>query len=173
MTSRPLARRLLVVRHAEAAATGASDHERPLTASGRDAARGLGEWLRAQEHRPDEVLVSDAARTRGTWEEIAAAAGYDDVRVGFCPSLYADGPESALDLVRTTPDSVGTLLVVGHNPTVASLAHLLHDGQGSERAAIVMAQGYPPAATAVLATPNGWSGLDWGSARLVEFHVPR
>lgn len=170
---RPTARRLLVARHAEAAPTAASDHERELTANGRLAARGLGEWLKAEGLRPDRVLASDATRIRRTWEEVALAAGWEEVAIDFLPGLYAAGPESALDLVRATSDDVSTLLLIGHNPTVASLAHLLQDGRGSEGAAVRMAQGYPPAATTLLAAPGGWADLEWGGARLVEFHLPR
>ncbi|GAB3085019.1 histidine phosphatase family protein [Nocardioides zeae] len=166
-------RRLVVLRHGTAVGAAASDHERDLTEQGRAEAAGVGRWLRAEGHLPDAALVSDARRTRRTWEEVAAAGDLLDVPVEHAPALYSAGPESALDLVRATDTGVGTLLVVGHNPTVASLAHLLHDGRGSERAALRMAQGYPPAAVTVLAVPVAWRDLAWGLARLVDFRPPR
>lgn len=165
-------RRLVVARHAEAAPAAPSDHERDLTPAGRRAAAALGRWLVDEGHVPDLVLLSDARRTRRTWEEAAAAAGALDVPVELTPALYSAGPESALDLVRATPPTVGTLLLLGHNPTAASLAHLLQDGHGNERAAVRMAGGYPPASTTVLVVPSAWSDVDWGGARLLDFHVP-
>lgn len=169
----PAVRRLVVLRHGSATGAAASDHERDLTDQGRAEAAGVGRWLRTEGHLPDRALVSDARRTRRTWEELAAAADLLDVPVEHAPALYSAGPESALDLVRATDARVGTLLLVGHNPTVASLAHLLHDGRGSERAALRMAQGYPPAAVTVLAVPVAWRELGWGLARLVDFRPPR
>lgn len=174
LADRPSVRRLVVLRHGTATGAAAADHERDLTDQGRHEAAGVGRWLRAEGHLPDRALVSDARRTRRTWEEVAAAADLLDVPVEHAPALYSAGPESALDLVRGTDDTaVATLVVVGHNPTVASLAHLLHDGRGSERAAVRMAQGYPPAAVTVLAVPVPWHELDWGVARLVDFRSPR
>ncbi|MDF9715274.1 histidine phosphatase family protein [Nocardioides sp. ChNu-153] len=164
-------RRLVILRHAEAAPAAASDHDRDLTPDGRAAAAAAGRWLLAEQHAPSAALVSDALRTRRTWEELATAAGWLDVPVEHAAPLYSAGPETALDLVRGTDGDVATLVLVGHNPTVASLAHLLHDGQGNERAAVRMAQGYPPAAVTVLACPVPWSELAWGGCRLVDFHV--
>lgn len=169
----PSVRRLVIVRHGTATGAEASDHERDLTEQGRREAADVGAWLRLEGHVPDRALVSDARRTRRTWEEIAAAGDLLDVTVEHAPALYTAGPESALDLVRATDESVTALLVLGHNPTVDSLAHLLHDGRGSERAALRMAQGYPPAAVTVLAVPVAWAALDWGAARLVDFRSPR
>ncbi|MDT9592416.1 histidine phosphatase family protein [Nocardioides zeae] len=166
-------RRLVVARHAEAASAAATDHDRDLTDDGRAAAASLGEWLRHEGHVPDRALLSDARRTQRTWEEAAAAGDLLDVPVDLSPALYGAGPESALDLVRATDPDVRTLVVVGHNPTIASLAHLLHDGRGSERAAVRMAQGHPTAAVTVLVTPVAWADLDWGAARLLDFHVAR
>lgn len=164
------------MRHAKAVPTAPSDHERDLAPDGRVAAAAAGRWLLEQGVVPDLALVSDAARTRRTWADLAAAAGWDGddgPRVEHVEALYAAGPETALDLVREVPDDVRTLVVLGHNPTMASLAHLLHDGLGNEGAAVRMAQGHPTGALTVLAVPTAWAEIDWSSARLVDFHVPR
>ena len=63
---------LILVRHAEAE-PGKPDELRPLTASGHEAARLLGELL--AERGPDAVVSSPLVRARLTAEAIAAAAG--------------------------------------------------------------------------------------------------
>ena len=84
------------------------------------------------------------------------------------------GPEAALDLVRETSEEVSTLLVVGHNPTMAYLAHLLDDGEGDDAATSEMvSRGYPTAAAAVFAVDGSWADLGPGRARLEAFHVAR
>jgi phosphohistidine phosphatase len=95
------------------------------------------------------------------------------VDAAYSESLYTAGPETALDLVRETPDDVEALVVVGHNPTMAYLAQLLDDGEGDERAGHDMATGFPTSALAVFAVTGSWAGLDLASARLVAFHVGR
>jgi phosphohistidine phosphatase len=65
---------------------------------------------------------------------------------------------------------VTTLVVVGHNPTMAYLAQLLDDGTGDEQAGRRMATGFPTCALAVFAVRGRWADLDLASARLVAFH---
>jgi phosphohistidine phosphatase len=91
--------------------------------------------------------------------------------VTYSDSLYAAGPETALDLVRETHDDVTALVVVGHNPTMAYLAQLLDDGTGDEEAAREMATGFPTGAVAHFEVTVAWAELDLASARLVGFHA--
>jgi phosphohistidine phosphatase len=91
----------------------------------------------------------------------------------YSRSLYLAGPETALDLVRETPSGVTSLIVVGHNPTVAYLAQLLDDGNGDPDAGNQMAVGFPTAALARFEVTGPWRDLELASARLVGFHVGR
>jgi phosphohistidine phosphatase len=166
------ARTLVIVRHATAEPYAASEQERELTSQGAADARAAGEWLASSGVRPDHALVSAATRALATWTALAGAAGWD-LEPELDASLYAAGPESALDLVRMTDAGVGTLVLVGHNPTMASLAHLLDDGEGDPEAAAGMATGFPPCAIAILRIATSWADLDDASARVVGFHVGR
>ena len=65
-------RTLILMRHARQDVGGIRDHERPLTADGRDDARAVGERLRDEGPRPGLALVSTARRCRETWETIAS-----------------------------------------------------------------------------------------------------
>ncbi len=163
---------LVLLRHGKANASGPSDHARDLAVSGRRDAAAAGEWLARRGLIPDRALVSDALRTQETWSA-CAAAGRFVCPVDHSAALYAAEVEGALGLIRSTPADVGTLVVVGHNPTIALLAQLLDDGEGDPEAADGMAIGFPTAALAVLTVTGAWTGLDLGSARLRGFHVAR
>lgn len=165
-------RTLVVVRHAKAEADGPTDFERRLSESGHADAAVVGAWLAERGVVPDHALVSAAVRTIQTWDDIADAAGWD-LEPDLDESLYAAGPESALDLVRSVPDDVRTLVVIGHNPTIASLAQLLDDGEGDVDAGNQLALGYPTAATTVLSYDGDWEDLADASASVVAFFVGR
>ncbi|MEV7429206.1 MULTISPECIES: histidine phosphatase family protein [unclassified Nocardioides] len=165
-------RTLVVVRHAKAEADGPTDFERRLAESGHADAAVVGAWLAERGIVPDHALVSAAVRTIQTWDDIADAAGWD-LEPDLDESLYAAGPESALDLVRSVPDDVRTLVVIGHNPTIASLAQLLDDGEGDVDAGNQLALGYPTAATTVLSYDGDWEDLADASASVVAFFVGR
>jgi phosphohistidine phosphatase len=102
-----------------------------------------------------------------------AEGGSFEAKAASSEGLYAASPETALDLVRETPDDVSALVVVGHNPTIAYLAQLLDDGSGDEDAGREMAIGFPTGALAVFQVDVPWADLELASARLVAFHVGR
>jgi len=163
---------IVLMRHAKAEKAGVTDFERGLAERGRVDARAAGVWLEAEGISPDHAFVSASARTRETWAAVAEGASWrlaatDD------RGLYGAEPNTALDLMRTTPDAARTLMVIGHNPTVAYLAQLLDDGEGDGDAGNRMAMGYPTSAMAVLEYVGAWVNLDARGARLVGFHVGR
>lgn len=164
-------RRLVVMRHAKAEPTAPSDHQRALAARGRSDAEEVGLWLAAQGVSPDLALVSDALRTQQTWEQVAAGASYD-LAATFSAALYAAGPDTAFDLVRDVDTAVATLLLIGHNPTVAYIAELLDDGEGDADASTdLVTRGFPTSAVAVFTVAGGWTDIGPGAGRLEAFHV--
>ena len=161
-----------MMRHAKAESWGESDHERQLADRGRDDAAAAGRWLVEQGFTPDRALVSSAARTRETWDAVASGAGWDLAPV-LDDGLYSAGPDTALDLMRETPDEARSLIMIGHNPTVAYLAQMLDDGAGDPASTADMAGGYPTCAITVLTFAGPWADLDMASASVAAFHVGR
>lgn len=157
MTSGEAAQRrvLVVMRHAQAAAAASTDSERPLTDTGVARAGEAGAWLAGLGVVPDVALVSAAVRTQQTWQHVAGAAGWD-VEPTVDRGLYAADTDSALDLVRVVPDDTGTVLLLGHNPTVGVLGQLLDDGSGDGDAETLLASGMPPGTAAVFDVPVPW-----------------
>ena len=169
----PSDRTLVVVRHATAEATAASDHERRLTGRGRADAAAVGRWLAEIGVAPDRALVSDAARTQETWAELSAAAGWD-VRTDVSAALYDASPEAALDLIREIPPDARSVVVVGHNPTMAYLTEVLDDSEGDDDAiTALVTSGFPTAAVAVLDVAGDWADLEEAGATVRAFHVGR
>lgn len=166
-------RTLVIMRHAKAEASAPSDFERELTDRGHADAAETGVWLAAQGIEPDYVLVSAAARTTQTWEDVATGAAWDPTLAEYDDGLYAASTDAALDLIRESDDGISTLVVIGHNPTVANLVQLLDDGSGDEEAGNELATGYPTAAVVVLAYDGDWAELDEAEAAVTAFHVGR
>lgn len=160
------------MRHAKAESWGESDHDRRLSEQGLADAAEAGRWLVEQSFTPDHALVSSAHRTHDTWDALSGAAGWTLTPV-FDDGLYNAGPDTALDLMRETPAEAGSLIVLGHNPTVAFLAQMLDDGEGDPAAGAKMAGGYPTSALTLLIFRGDWADLDMESASVVAFHAGR
>jgi phosphohistidine phosphatase len=163
---------LVVMRHAKAEQSGPSDFERQLSDRGIVDATEAGQWLANRGVEPDQALVSAAVRTLQTWESVNDGGGWD-LEGTPDDALYEAGTETALDLIRETDDAIRTLVVVGHNPTMASLATLLDDGAGDDEAGNAVAVGFPTSALAVFSYDGDWADLDEASASVVAYHVGR
>lgn len=159
------------MRHAKAEAVAATDHDRGLVTRGRRDAAEAGRWARAEGVLPEHVFVSAAARTHETWTAFSEAAGLD-LEPQLDAGLYTAGPDSALELFRTAPASARTVMVVGHNPTMADLVHLLDDGSADPTAFTLISAGFPTSAVAVLEVPGEWTDLAVGAARIALVHLP-
>lgn len=165
-------RRLVVIRHAKAEAVAASDHARRLTDRGRRDAAEAGRWARSAGFVPEHALVSTAARAHETWTAFATAAASDLVPE-LDSGLYSAGPDAALEVLRSAPAVARTLALVGHNPTMAHLVHLLDDGGADPAAFAEISAGFPTCAVAVLDVPGEWADLEIAGARIAAYHVGR
>jgi phosphohistidine phosphatase len=152
---------LILFRHAKTEATSADgDRERRLTPSGRATATAMGLELAAQGVRPDLALVSDAARTRETWE--LASAAFPRARVEIRQDLYDASAEAIAAAVDAIGAHMQVVVVVGHNPGLQSYAlDLLKKGSAPRGVQARVAAGFPPATAAMFAIDEaGRASLD-------------
>jgi phosphohistidine phosphatase len=162
-------RRLILTRHAKSSWDDPAmpDHDRPLNARGRRAAAELGEWLHSRGYEPDQVLCSDAERTRETWARVAATPLEVTPKVSFEGGLYHAGPDVMLAALRkATGDCV---MMIGHNPGIGAFAELLP----ARRPSHPDFSRYPTAATLVMdfAVPS-WGDVKPGQGSVLDFFIP-
>lgn len=174
MASSP-ARRLVLLRHAKSDwPDEVLDHERPLARRGRRDAPAAGRWLRKSGYVPDRVLCSTAQRTRETWQLAEEELGARPQTI-FEPRVYGASATDLADLARQQSPDVGTLLIVGHEPSMRALTLELasppSDDGDPEALARVRAK-FPTAAIAVLAFTGTWPELTPARAHLANFATP-
>jgi len=157
------------MRHGKAEAFGAEDHLRRLTERGVREVLASGEWLVAQGLVPTHAFVSSSQRTQDTWGHLVDSTG-TDIEPVVSDAIYTASPDSALDILRATPEDAEVVLFVGHNPTAASLAHQLDDGEPDPDAFREISAGMSTSALAVLDLSVPWAELDTSTARLVRFY---
>ncbi|OFR86482.1 histidine phosphatase [Micrococcus sp. HMSC067E09] len=164
---------LLVMRHATAAwAADGVDHHRPLTGHGHEEAEAMGRWMAERGRIPDQIVCSDALRTRQTCVWVGEALGEKAPTPYLDPRLYGADATGALSIVNETEETARSLLVIGHMPWVQALGMRLMSADSDEEAALDMAQEYPPAGLQVFEVEKPWAELDGRDARLVSFITP-
>jgi phosphohistidine phosphatase len=111
--------RVLIVRHAEAAA-GRPDELRRLTPAGRKHARAVGARLRAQGLTADAVVSSPLLRARETAD--ALGFGEPEVDERLAPGAT---PEDIRDVATERGE---TVIIVGHQPDCSKAVATLTGG---------------------------------------------
>lgn len=169
-------RQLLLLRHAKSSweDRSLSDHDRPLNARGRLAARLMREMIESLGLVPDMVLVSTALRTRETLE--ALEPWPETPLIEPMDSLYLADAAGLMKVLRGVKETVRSVLLIGHNPGLHELAQMLagpRPNVASPDAARRMAEAFPTAALAEFAVPGPWWSLDSGGGRLLRFLTPR
>jgi phosphohistidine phosphatase len=164
-------KRLYLLRHAKSSWKGTSlpDRDRPLAARGRRAAKAIARHLREQGIEPELVLCSTARRARETLDRIEAALGTPTIRIES--GLYGASADVLLERLRRVPDTVESVMLIGHNPGIQELALGLSRRSHKARELEVK---YPTAAIATLAVlAASWQELDRDTAELVALVRPR
>jgi phosphohistidine phosphatase len=167
-------RRLMLLRHAKSdwSMPGTRDQDRPLSVRGREAAPRMGTYMARHGLVPDLVIASPAMRVMDTLALVLPAfakqpKAQPDAR------LYDTDADELLKVIKETPSSVHSLLLVGHNPSLADLASLLMaSGDVDIRQRLI--EKFPTAALAVIDFPlDDWSKIHPRSGRLDRFVPPK
>ncbi len=171
-------RLLYVLRHAKSSwdDPAMEDHDRPLAPRGLRAASVLASYIVASDIRPELVLCSSARRTRETLEGVNVGGEHQISRHFYeitCGELIAD--------LRQVPPDTGSVMVVGHNPTlqmvVLKLTGGVSVGGGSNdevRSQLIeIERKFPTGALATLTFTCPWSELASGAAHLANYVRPK
>lgn len=166
-------RKVHLLRHAKSAwdTPGLIDHERPLAARGWAACSALARHLRIAGVAPDLVLCSSAVRTQQTLSGIRDGLPAD-VDVVVDEDLYGASARTLLESLQRVPGEAASVLLIAHNPGIATLARSLC-GSGDDDARQRLTANYPTAALASFSFDGAWDRLDEQGGRLDAYVTPR
>lgn len=153
-------RRLILLRHAKSSwkEQGQRDQDRPLNKRGRRDAPRVAARLVELGWSPERVLLSDARRTRETWE-LMRSAFHPVPAAEERPGLYLAGLEAIKAEAGRLPPTVRTALLLGHNPGWEEAASALSGEElAMTTANAVLLQGQGETWAAALAGP--WRRVD-------------
>jgi phosphohistidine phosphatase len=165
---------IYMLRHAKSSWDDSSlpDHDRPLSDRGRAAAPRMGAYMDEAGYLPDLVLCSTSTRTRQTLDAVLSELGAEPA-IEFQEELYLAGPGEMVDLVRSVPDTVESVLMVGHNPGTGMVAAALSGDGPPERIHLMRAK-FPTAGLAIIElSVDRWKDVESGCGSLKEFVRPR
>jgi phosphohistidine phosphatase len=157
---------LYLVRHAKSSWDDPTlaDHDRPLAPRGLRNAATLAARLRAGNVVPELVLCSTAQRARETLAALLRVfAGETEILVES--ALYGSSEAELLARLHAVPETIGSVMIVAHNPGLEDLASRLGGVAAPER--------LPTAALVELSTGGPWATLGKRPCRVLSSTVPR
>jgi phosphohistidine phosphatase len=131
---------IYLARHAKSAwdTNAASDFERPLNQRGESDAQRMGETLKAKGWLPDKIICSTALRTQQTCFAYCDAFGFSvqevENKIEWNESFYAAYMVTLLQSLTNLPESLKSVMLVGHNPAMEDLlSHLCSDSSSYQQ----------------------------------------
>ncbi len=118
---------LYLVRHAKSSweDPALTDIERPLNKRGIKDAPKMGKVLKKADLKPDCIITSHARRALETAEIIADKIGFPIKKVKVVEKLYLASTCDFFERISKLDDKLNTVVIVGHNPGLTSLANQL------------------------------------------------
>src|SRR5262249_8249820 len=107
-----------------------SDFDRPLNRRGTSEAEAIGRRLVELKLLPTAVLTSTARRAQQTAQIVVRELGLTGRSVRSEESLYRAPADEILRIIHTTGPRIPHLMIVGHNPGMTEVSHLLAPSSG-------------------------------------------
>jgi phosphohistidine phosphatase len=172
MDDQSRSRTVILLRHGKSSWSDSilADIDRPLAPRGERATRKLAKYMRRKRIQPALVLCSPSLRTRQTLEAVESSLG-KHCSVEVVPQLYAASEQELLERLQALPESVSSVMLIGHNPGLHNLALVLAS-RGDDLPQLE--EKFPTGALATLVVHSeSWAALSPGDAELVDYVVPR
>ncbi len=163
---------LHLLRHAKSDRDeGVEDHERKLSRRGREAARRVGESLPSAFGALDLVLCSTSVRTRET-AALVLAGFAEPPPIGFEDPLYLAGRAALMRRLSQLDESLGAVMVIGHNPGLHQLALALAAADSPRYRALSSGK-FPTTARASFAIRSPWANIARSRHPLTGYVTPK
>lgn len=158
---------LTLVRHAKSSWKDPTlaDFDRPLNKRGRRDLPAAARRLAADCPVPGRILSSPAARALATARGFAAAFGIDADAIVEDRRIYEASHARLFAVLREQPEALDDLMLVGHSPGIADLAHALCGAPEGK---------FPTCAILRMRIRAGrWADLAEGDGERVFFDTPK
>ena len=118
-------KRLILIRHSKSSwdDDNIEDLNRKLSKRGDRDAKFMSELLAKKIKKPELILSSAAYRAQKTAEYFADAFDIDDEMMITDAGIYERGSKYILQLLENLDDTIQSVIVVGHNPDITTLAN--------------------------------------------------
>lgn len=153
---------LYIMRHAQKDESNPDlyDYDVELTSKGLEDAKAMGEKLKENKINPDLIVSSPAIRARQTAEAVCEQMDYSK-GVMYNEVIYQAFLNEIIESITYTFDTVNSLFIIGHNPSLTALG-VTYGGLKEELQMASVAK--------IEFNCNSWVNIDRSNAKLIEVY---
>ncbi|MAP79503.1 MAG: histidine phosphatase family protein [Aequorivita sp.] len=119
---------LYLVRHAKSSwKHDVDDHKRPLKGRGKRDGKLVSEHVSSIIQPPQKIISSDATRALSTAQFFKDALQIDDANFETNHELYDFSGQNVMRIIKSLPENLDKVMIVGHNHAFTSVANMLGD----------------------------------------------
>jgi len=161
LTRKKQMKRLFIVRHSTKNKENLNqyDYDVKLSSKGKQKAINMAKNLANTNPNIDLIVTSPAIRTRQTAQIFAKKLGYNKTIISN-EVLYKAFVNELIETISYTYDTVNTMLLVGHNPSLSALAVTLVDFQENFQEGAIMQIDF---------NCNSWLDIDKTNAKMISY----
>jgi len=127
----------------------------------------MGKYLAVHGIKPDKILCSTSRRTKETFEYLSLKGNIE-----YTDRLYLASANELLGMVAKIPESVHSLMLIGHNPGLQELCLKLAK-HGDETLLEQLIAKFPTCGLATIAFDGAWRDIGRAHATLAGFISPK
>ncbi|MFO7849547.1 MAG: histidine phosphatase family protein [Spirochaetia bacterium] len=119
-------KRIYILRHGktEKSTEDKPDYERALLDAGREESRQIGLKMKNAGIMPEEIISSAAKRALETARLCIESWSFEkDIEAS--EALYTASAQDYIEIIRTLPEALNSVMLVGHNPTIEEFNEVL------------------------------------------------
>ena len=120
-------KKLYIIRHAKAISIykRVRDFDRPLEPAGEVEAEKMARYFSKHCATPELILTSSAKRAKQTGNIFAKILNYREDKILRDKNIYHGGVSALLDIFKNFDNSLSSVMLIGHNPTVHEIVNYL------------------------------------------------
>lgn len=157
-------KKLYLIRHAKSdwSDDTLNDFDRPLNKRGYKNAPFMAKLINSKLIKPDIILSSRAKRAKQTATFFQKEFGLE--KVSFKDKLYESSLSTLLNILKQIKDKHNTVFLVGHNPSLNSLAYNLCAFEENIVTCGILEIEFDI---------NSWSDISYETGKLISFEYPK
>jgi phosphohistidine phosphatase len=162
---------LLLLRHGHSPSiNGKSDFERKLSTTGINECNYINKFLINFNFNPELVLSSNSLRTTET-SNLVVSNLIVKPKMVFTNILYNANVEAIIESIKEVDETIHTLMVVGHNPSITNLAEILNP---TNKEAFPNLSNYQPTCKLVVLNieASSWSDIKSKESKVINIITP-